>query len=205
MDSRKIVGKVTLGVEPELGDFVVIGNPPRNSRPDELETQIGDHAVIRSHVVIYAGNRIGNGFHAGHHVTIREFNTIGNDVSIGTGTVIEHHITIGDGVRIHSSAFIPEYSVLEDGCWIGPNAVLTNAKYPASPTAKANLKAPIIRRGAIVGANVTILPGVVIGAGALIGAGSVVTKDVPAGAVIAGNPAQWVRDVADLPQQPYSP
>ena len=65
-------------------------------------------------------------------ITIRENNVIGNSVSIGSHTVIEHDVIVEDNVRIHSQAFIPEYSILKKCSWIGPNSVLTNAKYPLS-------------------------------------------------------------------------
>jgi acetyltransferase-like isoleucine patch superfamily enzyme len=132
-------------------------------------------------------------------VNVRELNRIGDNVSVGTLSVIEHHVQIGDNVRIHTQAFIPEFSVLEDGCWIGPNVVLTNARYPLSPQAKHTLAGPVIRKGAKIGANVTLLPGVVIGEDALVGAGSVVVRDVPAGAVVVGNPARVVRQISELP------
>ena len=177
---------VALGGGGDLGLFVIIGEPPRGRKPGELETLIGPGAVVRSHTVIYAGNRIGKNFQTGHHVMIREENEIGDDVSVGTGTVIEHHVRIGNGVRIHSQVFIPEYSVLEAGCWIGPNVVLTNAKYPNRPDTKQNLKGVTVGANAVVGANATILPGVCVGEEALIGAGAVVTRDVPAGAVVYG-------------------
>jgi acetyltransferase-like isoleucine patch superfamily enzyme len=160
---------------------------------------IGAGAHVRSHTVIYAGNRIGSNFQTGNKVNIRELNTIGDDVSVGTLSVIEHHVEIGHRVRIHSQVFIPEYSILEEACWIGPNVVLTNAKFPMSPDAKKNLRGPVIRRRAKVGANVTILPGVVIGEDALVGAGSVVSRDVPAGAVVVGNPARVIKKLSDLP------
>ena len=83
--------------------------------------------------------------------------------------------------------------------WIGPNVVFTNAKYPVSPGVKDSLVGPIIRKGAIIGANVTLLPGVTIGERALIGAGSVVVRDVPAGAVVVGNPARVTRQISELP------
>jgi acetyltransferase-like isoleucine patch superfamily enzyme len=89
--------------------------------------------------------------------------------------------------------------VLEEGCWIGPNVVFTNAKYPLSPGVKDSLAGPIIRKGAKIGANTTLLPGVVIGENALVGAGSVVVRDVPAGAVVVGNPARVIRQVSELP------
>ncbi|MBI9097596.1 MAG: N-acetyltransferase [Spirochaetaceae bacterium] len=132
---------------------------------------------------------------------MRELNTIGNNVSIGTLTVIEHHINIGNNVRIHSQVFIPEYSVLEDDSWIGPNVVLTNAKYPRSPDVKKNLNGPLIRQGAKIGANSTILPGIIIGKNALVGAGSVVTKNVPENGVVAGNPARLINTISSLPYE----
>ena len=117
-----------------LGPFVIIGQPARGQTPGEKSTLIAAGASINSHTVIYAGNKIGKNFRAGHGVLVREDNEIGDDVSIGSGSNVEHHVRIGKGVRLHSNVFVPELSVLEDGCWLGPNVVLTNAKYPASPT-----------------------------------------------------------------------
>jgi acetyltransferase-like isoleucine patch superfamily enzyme len=189
---------VFLGADSEIGEFALVGVPPRGKRPGEWETHIGPRAVIRSHTVIYAGNRIRSDFQTGHSVMVRELNEIGDHVSIGTHSIVEHHVRIGHGVRIHSNAFIPEYSVLEEDSWIGPNVVLTNALYPNSPHAKANLKGPHIKAGAKIGANATILPGVVIGARALVGAGSVVVRDVPDGKVVVGNPARIIKDLSEL-------
>lgn len=159
---------------------------------------IGDNALIRSHTVIYGGNVIGDNFQTGHGVLIREENRIGDNVSIGSHSVVEHHVRIGNGVRTHSQVFVPEFTVLEDGCWIGPNVVLTNARYPLSKGAKGSLKGPTIRSRAKIGANATVLPGIVVGANALVGAGAVVVKDVPEGKVVAGNPAKIIKDVAAL-------
>ena len=182
----------------ELDDFVVLGRAPRGHQPGDLPLVIGASCVLRSHTVIYAGNTIGVGFQTGHHVMIRERNTIGDRVSIGTQSVIEHHVTIGHGVRIHTQAFVPEYSVLEDGCWLGPNVVITNARYPESQGVKERLVGAHIDTGAIIGANATLLPGVRIGARALVGAGAVVTRDVPPGTVVVGNPARVINTVDQI-------
>jgi acetyltransferase-like isoleucine patch superfamily enzyme len=190
---------VTLGEGTAVEPYCILGTPPRGARDGELPTSIGDGSVIRSHTVIYAGNVIGRNFQTGNKVNIRESNRIGNNVSVGTLSVIEHHVEIGDGVRIHTQAFIPEYSVLEEGCWIGPNVVLTNAKYPLSPGVKDQLAGVVVRKGAKIGANATILPGVVVGENALVGAGAVVVRDVPAGAVVVGNPARIVNQISQLP------
>ncbi len=183
---------VRLGKNAVIEDYCIIGYPIKNCR---RPTVIGDNAHIRSHTVIYAGNSIGVNFKTGHHVNIRENNTIGNNVSIGTSSAIEHHICIEDDVRIHSQAFIPEYSILKKGCWLGPQAVLTNAKFPCAPGVKGALKGPTIGPKAKIGANVTVLPGVIVGENALVGGGSVVSRDIPSHTVCAGNPARKLRKI----------
>jgi acetyltransferase-like isoleucine patch superfamily enzyme len=179
--------------------YVIVGYPVEGLAAGEQATFIGEGALLRSHTVIYGGNRIGKGFQTGHGALIRECNEIGDNVSIGSGSIVEHHVRIGNGVRLHSHVFVPEFSVLEDECWLGPNVVLTNARYPRSPRAKDELVGPHIERGAKLGANVTVLPGIRIGRDALIGAGAVVTKDVPAGAVVVGNPGRVINTLANLP------
>lgn len=182
-----------------LGPFVIVGNPAGAATPGRTQTVIGDGAIIRSHSVIYAGNRIGKHFSTGHGALVREANDIGDDVSIGSGSIVEHHVRIGNGVRLHSHVFVPEFSVLEDGCWLGPNVVVTNAKYPRSPRVKDQLVGAHIEAGAKIGANATLLPGVRIGRDALVGAGSVVTRDVKPGDVVAGNPARVINHISRLP------
>lgn len=198
MKNSKIFPSVNLGKNYSIYEYTILGIPPKGAKEGEFVTTIGENSYIRSHTVIYAGNKIGSNFQTGHHVMIRELNKIGDDVSIGTNSVIEHHITIGDNVRIHSNAFIPEFSTLEDGVWIGPNVVLTNAYHPLCPKAKECLKGPTICKNAKIGANATLLPDIRIGENSLIGAGSVVTKDVPPNTVLAGNPAKIIKKIDEL-------
>jgi acetyltransferase-like isoleucine patch superfamily enzyme len=201
-----VTDQVTIGAGSTVEELCVIGRHGPGT-----PTVIGERATIRSHTVIYGGNTVGRGFATGHHVLLREDNTIGDDVSIGSLTVVEHHVTIGDRVRIHSQCFIPEYSVLEPGCWIGPRVTLTNAPFPRCPDVARCTRGVLVGRDARVGANVTILPGVRIGERALIGAGSVVTRDVPAGAVVTGPAARQVKSIdellcpAGLDHRPYPP
>ena len=88
---------------------------------------------------------------------------------------------------------------MEDDCWIGPSVVVTNAKYPKAPGVKDGLVGAHIKQFSIIGANSTLLPGITIGKHSLVGAGSVVTKDVPDYAVVAGNPARIIKYISDLP------
>jgi len=177
---------VQLGDRCRIEDFAIVGAPPCGKEPGELKTIIGDNAIIRSHTVIYAGNTIGNNFQTGNKANIRECNTIGNNVSIGTLSVVEHHVILEDGVRIHTQVFISEYCVLETGCWIGPNVVFTNAKYPNRPDTKSQLQGCTIRRSAVIGANSTLLPGVVIGEKAVVGAASTIIRNVSAHETVKG-------------------
>jgi len=194
-DFTHIYPNVMLPDDAEIAPFVILGQPPRGYAPGDLPLIIGAGAVIRSHTVIYAGNTIGPRLQTGHHVVIREANSIGADVSIGTASIVEHHVQIGDGVRLHSRVFVPEYSILEAGCWLGPGVMITNARYPISRGVKDRLQGAHIEAGAIIGANATLLPGVRIGARALVGAGAVVTKDVPTGMVVVGNPARILKAI----------
>jgi acetyltransferase-like isoleucine patch superfamily enzyme len=188
---------VELGENPMVGPWAILGVPPTGGAPG-LALRIGRDAVIRSHSVIYAGSVIGDGFQCGHGALIREFNEIGDRVSVGSHSVVEHHVKLADGVRIHTGAFIPEFSILDEGAWVGPHVVFTNAAYPLSPDAKSTLRGPHLKRGAKIGANATLLPGVVIGVNSLVGAGAVVVRDVPDGVVVAGHPARVLRPIDDV-------
>jgi len=192
------VGRVELGKGALIGPMVVIGEAPSGAKPGAGVTRIGAGATIRSHTVIYAGNVIGRGLHVGHGVLIREHNEIGDDVSIGSHCMVEHHVRIGNRVRLHSGVFVPEYSVLEDECWLGPGVILTNARYPRSRDVKSQLAGATIRSGAKIGAGAVLLPGVEIGADSIVGAGAVVVGDVPARAVVVGNPARVIKLVSDI-------
>jgi acetyltransferase-like isoleucine patch superfamily enzyme len=189
---------VTLGKGAIIEDFCIIGAPQRGSGPGDHETIIGPGAHIRSHTVIYAGNKIGRNFQTGNKANVRESNIIGDDVSIGTLCVVEHHVEIGKGVRLHTQVFVPEFSRLADHAWLGPQVVLTNALYPTSSSVKSALKGPILGERCRIGAGTTILPGVTIGARTLVGAGSVVTRDLPADVIAYGNPARVRRPLSEL-------
>lgn len=199
--SNKISASAVIHPDVELGDnitiedFCIIGAPNKSAKG---KTKIGNGSYIRSHTVIYAGTVVGEKFSTGNKANIRENCKIGNNVSIGTLTVLEFDVRIEDDVRVHSQAFIPELTVLKKGAWIGPNVVITNAKYPANPNTKLNLSGVTIDEFAKIGANSTVLPGLTIGKHALVGAGSVVTKNVVEHSVVIGNPAKETRKISTI-------
>ncbi len=149
---------------------------------------IGKNALIRSNSIIYNDVEIGNNFKTGHAVTIREKTTIGDDVLVGTNSVIEGHCSIGNNVSIQSNVYIPTNTIIEDYVFIGPCACFTNDKYPIR--VNFDLKGPIIKKGASIGANSTFLSNIEIGEGAMVAAGAIVTMDVPEFFLAIGAPAR---------------
>ena len=123
--------------------------------------------------------------------------TIGADCNICAQVLVEGDVAIGDRVTVKSGVQIWDGVTLEDDVFVGPNATFTNDPLPRSRARPDVFSRTVVARGASIGANATILPGIRIGAGAMIGAGSVVTRDVPDGAVVYGNPAQVVRTLAE--------
>lgn len=142
---------------------------------DVQSQAIGEGTRIWQFSVVLAGAKIG----ANCNICAQVF--IENDVVIGDGVTIKNGVQLWDGLRIENNVFI------------GPNVTFTNDLFPRSKVYSTRFLQTIVKSGASVGANATILPGVIIGEGAMVGAGSVVTKDVPAGAVVIGNPAKIVR------------
>ena len=178
---------IQIGEQSEIDEDVILGYP--SGRLKEIgEVILGDDAKIRSGSVIYQKVTIGQHLETGHHVIIREENQIGDSVSIWSNTIIDYGCRIGNRAKIHSNGYVAQYTVIENDVFIAPGTIFANDKYPVSK----DLQGPTVKKGARIGVNVTILPGVTIGEDALVGAGSVVTKDVPARTVVVGNPARAI-------------
>ena len=173
-------GQVNLGEDSVVQDNVIIGNN------DEAEVNIGRKALIRSGSVIYSGVKIGDNFQSGHNVLIRENTEIGDDVLIGTNSVVDGNCKIGNNISIQTNVYVTAYTIIEDDVFLGPCSVTTNDKYMR---AGVELKGPIIKKGARIGGNSTLLPGITIGERAVVGAGAVVTKDVESEEVFIGIPS----------------
>jgi UDP-2-acetamido-3-amino-2,3-dideoxy-glucuronate N-acetyltransferase len=114
---------------------------------------------------------------------------IGDDCNICDHTLIEGKAVVGDRVTVKSGVQLWDGVTLENDVFVGPNATFTNDPFPRSRRRPSQYAQTLVRAGASIGANATILPGVIIGAGAMVGAGAVVTRDVPPRAIVVGNPA----------------
>ena len=194
-------GENTIGSHCMILENVILGHPTTDILLEMREkkkfihdftylgTSIGDHVIIRSEGIIYRNVTIGNNTRTGHKVLIRENCTLGHNVMVGTGTVMDSDVTIGNFVSIQSTVYLSTGCVIEDKVFLGPNCVLLNDKYPIR--VKEGLKPPVIRKGASIGGNVTVLPGVVVGEGALVAGGAVVTRDVPPWHLAVGSPARF--------------
>lgn len=126
---------------------------------------------------------------------------IGNDTKIGAFVEIQKHASVGSQCKISSHTFICEGVVIEDAVFVGHGVTFINDSYPRATNSGGGLQSEAdwkveptrVRRGASIGSGSTILSKVVIGENAIVGAGSVVTRDVPANAIVAGNPARILR------------
>lgn len=207
-DTLKTYGHNWIGHHTMILENVILGYPTsevllkimsRRTRHEDLDyvgVRIGNHCVIRSEVIIYRDVVIGHYVRTGHKVLVREGCRIGNRVLVGTNVVIDNGTTIGSHVSIQSTVYIPTGTAIEDRVFIGPNAVFLNDRFPVRVTGR--LTGPRIRRGATIGGNSTILPGVTVGEGAFVAAGAVVTRDVPAWHMAIGAPARFERLPAKL-------
>ena len=141
--------------------------------------------------VVDEGARIGDGTRIWHWTHVCAGAVIGRDCSLGQNVFVGNHVTIGDGVKIQNNVSVYDNVTLEDGVFCGPSVVFTNVINPrAEIPRKSEYRDTLIRRGATLGANSTILCGVTVGRYAFIGAGATVTRDVPDHALMLGVPAR---------------
>jgi UDP-2-acetamido-3-amino-2,3-dideoxy-glucuronate N-acetyltransferase len=152
-----------------------------------------EEELIHKTSVVDAGARIGEGTRIWHFCHIMPGAVIGSHCNIGQNVFIDNNSFIGDGVKIQNNVSVYNGVRLEDAVFIGPSVVFTNVINPRSfIERKTEFKTTVVKKGATIGANATIVCGVTIGEFAMVGAGAVVTKNVDAYSVVAGNPAKII-------------
>ena len=196
---RRMCGEdeLLLGEGAVVDEGVLLGYPPDRSIADR-KLRIGDGARIRAGTIIYGGSSLGADLQTGHNVVIREEVEAGRSLRVWNGTTIDYGVRIGDRVKLHTNVYVAQFTIIEDDAFLAPGVTIANDLHPGREYSRVAMRGPKICRGAQLGVNSTILPYVEIGAGALVGAGSVVSRDVPAGSVVYGNPARVAKRTEEL-------
>jgi acetyltransferase-like isoleucine patch superfamily enzyme len=201
-ESAVVYPGTVLGADVVIGDNAVVGKHPSlgarsTAKIEELAPLVvGDGARILACAVVFAGSRLGSGVIVGDQACVRERCELGDGVIVGRGSLVENDTTVGARTRIQANAYVTAYSTLEEDVFIAPGVVTTNDNFMGRTEERLDkMKGPTVRRGARVGGGAVLLPGIEIGEEAFVGAGAVVLHDVPARAVVVGNPARQIRDV----------
>jgi acetyltransferase-like isoleucine patch superfamily enzyme len=203
-ESAVVYPGTVLGRGCKIGDCAVVGkrptlSPRSTTKREELPPAVvGDGAIISAGAIVFAGSRIGARTIVGDQACVRERVEIGEDVVIGRGVLIENDSIVGAFTKIQANAYITNYSTVEDHVFIAPGVQTTNDNFMGRTGRRHELiKGPTIRRGARIGGGAVLLPSVEVGEEAFVGAGAVVIRNVPARAVVVGNPARILREVPD--------
>jgi len=194
-----------IGDNVTIGDNTVLGKEPYVSamsattkKKDLKPLIIKSNVVIGANCIIYRGSEIDEFVFIGDLASIREDVKIGLKTVIGKGVTVENRTTIGKKVKIETNAYITAISIIEDYCFIAPEVTFTNDNFLGrTEERKKYFKGPTLKKGARIGANATILPGIIIGEDAVVGAGSVVTKDLEPRKIYVGVPAKYFKDVPE--------
>ena len=192
-----------IGNRVRIDDNSVIGKLPMKAalsaitRDQELQpARIEDDCLIGALTVVYRGCTLRTKVMVADLASIREDVEIGAYTIIGRGVTVENKVRVGQRCKIETEAYITALSEIEDGCFVAPEVTFTNDNFLGRTKERFKYhKGVTMKRGARIGANVTVLPGITVGADALVAAGSIVTRDVPGGKVVLGTPAKAWRDV----------
>ena len=194
-----------IGENVRIDDNTVIGKAPMRAANSAVTKEqelpgavVGANCIIGANVVLYRGSRLGEKVLIADLSTVRENVTVGDFTIVGRGVAIENFCTIGRYVKLETNVYITAYSTVEDRCFVAPCVATSNDNYVGRTEERfKHFKGVIMKKGARVGVNATILPGKTLGEDCLVAAGALVTTDVPAGKIVAGVPARVFRDVPD--------
>jgi acetyltransferase-like isoleucine patch superfamily enzyme len=197
-----LYGPLEVGAGTYIGPNCVIGFPALNELGELIRSRratqkkstiIGENCIVRSGTTIYSNVTIANDVAFGHNVMIRENVTIGNGSKLGTNVVVDGSTSIGKHVSIQTGVYICTYSTIEDSVFLGPCCVFTNDKFVVQKPFR--LVGPTVKKGASIGANALLFPGVTVGEGAVVGAQAMVKSEVAPRTIVVGIPAKKLGDV----------
>jgi acetyltransferase-like isoleucine patch superfamily enzyme len=193
----------SLGSGVRIDDHAVVGKLPMRAAASAITKEetlsgctVGDRCILGTYVVIYRGCTIEQNVLVADLASVREHVRIGEYTIVGRGVTVENKVTIGKRCKLETEAYLTALSEIGDYCFIAPEVTFTNDNFLARTKERFKYhKGVTMKKGARIGANVTVLPGITIEEDALVAAGSVVTRDVPARKIVLGSPARVWRDV----------
>jgi len=191
-----------IGPDIVIGDHAVLGKMPQLAKSSTAKTGelkplvIGANCQVGTGAIVYAGTSIGEDCLVADLASVRENCRIGKTVLIGRGVAVENNTVIGDCTKIQTNAYITAYMELEDHVFIAPMVTTTNDNFMGRTEKRFALKkGAVIKRGARIGGNAILLPGITVNEESFVAAGALVTRDTPAKQVVKGIPAKPFRPV----------
>jgi acetyltransferase-like isoleucine patch superfamily enzyme len=186
----------------EIEDHVVLGKRPRLARHSsahgELDAlELGARVTVCAGAVVFAGASVGDGAILGDQSYVRERSAIGAGSVIGRGSAVDNDVLLGARVRVQTGVYLTAFTLVEDDVFVGPGVTTTNDHTMSRHGEETPVRGARLRRACRVGGGAVLLPGVEVGEEAFVAAGALVTRDVPARALVMGAPARVVREVLD--------
>ncbi len=185
-----------------IEDHAVLGKRPRLARGSSARGEvgaldIGERVTVCAGAVVFAGASVAAESIVGDQSYVRERARIGERSVIGRGSVVDNDVVVGARVKVQTNVYLTAFTTIEDDVFVGPGATTTNDDTMGRHGSEMVLRGAILRRACRVGGGAVLTPGVEIGEEAFVAAGAVVTRDVPARAVVMGVPARVVREVGE--------